>query len=163
MNPDPTIATAVFDQLLTFVLMVSGSIWAGGYVAIVVVTRIVRRRFAPADQIAFFQDLGRIRGSTAALALVAAIAAGVIMLVRAGWTDTATVAAATALGLVLATIAGVRQARMMTGRRRAALADPMNEQLAAAVRRSAIRAALLRGLIGALTLILIGLGSTIAS
>ncbi len=153
----------MFDSALLFVHLITASIWIGGYFAVIVVTRITRRSLPRADQIVFFRHLGQIWGGIASIALGLAIITGVTMLIRAGWPTGSTLAVVVAGAIVLATAVGVRQARMLGRQRRESLADPSDEKLSSGVRTGAKRAIVLRGLIGVLTLLLVGVGSAIVS
>jgi uncharacterized membrane protein len=150
-------------SVLVFFHLLAASIWVGGFVAIVVVARVARRELEPPARIAFFRGLGRAYGIVGGSALAVALATGAALLADHGWDATATVAAALAGVLVLATVAGVRQARGMTRIRRAAAAAPDDPALAFGVSRGARRAAVLRGAIGALTLALLAIGAAIAA
>jgi len=153
----------MLESALIFLFLITASIWIGGYFAVIVVTRIARRSLPRADQIVFFRHLGQIWGGIASIALGLAIITGVSMLIRADWPAGSTLAVVVAGAIVLATVVGVRQARMLGRQRRDALAEPGNERLASGVRSGAKRAILLRGLIGALTLFLVGVGTAIVS
>lgn len=150
-------------MILIFITLLAASIWIGGYVAVVVMTRIARRRLAPADQIAFFKDFGKVWGIIATPALLVALATGTVLIASHGWTTTATVAAVVAGVLLLTTFLGMRQARMISGLRRELLDSPTDEEKQKRVKVAALRAARLRALLGILTLILLGLGSAIAA
>jgi hypothetical protein len=150
------------DAVLAFWALLGGAIWVGGFVAIVVVTRIARGRLAPPDQVAFFRALGRDYGIVSAVALAIALGCGAGLLARHGWDGLATAAAVVAAAVVACTVAGVLQARGMTRLRHAALGggDPA---LAARIRRGAVRARALRALIGALSVALVALAAVIAA
>jgi len=78
--------------------------------------------------------------------------------------DLATVAAAVVAVALAATLGmGMVQARRMTQLRRRALEQPRDTALATRVRRGAVRAEVLRGLIGVLSLTLLALGVRIAA
>lgn len=151
------------DAVLAFLALLGASIWVGGFVAIVVVARIARSQVGPAEQVAFFRALGRVYGVVAGLALALALVCGGALLARAGWSTGATAAALVAAALVVCTVAGVLQARGMTRLRRRGLDAGGDPALAGRVRRGAARALVLRGLIGALSLALLALGSALAS
>jgi hypothetical protein len=68
-----------------------------------------------------------------------------------------------AVALVLATGAGVVQARGMTRLRQRAVREPGDAALTARIERNARRALVLRALIGALTVALLALGAALAS
>lgn len=146
--------------MLLLVLVVATSIWVGGYVTIAVVARTASRTLDSASRVAFFRDLGRgyFWVGTPAL-LVALIAAAVLArdVEHGGLYVTAVVVAAV---LVVAFAIAVVQARRMT-RLRMRLAD--DPALAEQVRRGAVAAGALRGLLGVLSLVLVVLGCFLAT
>jgi uncharacterized membrane protein len=156
------ISTVAAESALVFLHLLGLSVWVGGFVAIVVVARVASRELAPPVRVAFFRALGRTYGVVATAALAVALATGVVLVSERGWQGTVLLAGGLAVGLVLATAAGVVQARSMTRLRRRALAQAESPGLAASVRRRALSAALLRATIGALTLALLAVGATLA-
>lgn len=82
---------------------------------------------------------------------------------RRGWDERAAVVVVLAVALVLATGAGVVQARGMTRLRQRAVREPRDPALTARIERNASRALFLRGLIGTLTAALLALGAALAS
>lgn len=149
--------------LVVFAMLFATSVWVGGFVAIAVVTRVARRQLTPADQVAFFRDLGRSFGIVGATALVVALACGTAMASDREWSGTTLAAAIIATALTIATASGVAQARRMTRLRARAVQHPDDDALADRVRRGAARALALRGAIGALTLALLLVGALLAS
>jgi len=150
-------------MVLIFVNILAASIWIGGYVAVVFVTRIARRRLTPADQIAFFKDFGKTWGIVATSALLVALASGAVLTADHGWTTTATAAAVVAGVLIATTFLGMRQARRISALRSELLDHATDTEKQDRVKAAALRAAQLRALLGILTLILLGLGSAIAA
>jgi hypothetical protein len=148
--------------VLVFVALVAGSIWVGGFVAIAVVARIVRSQLDRPAQIAFFRALGRRYLVIGACSLLAALAAGAALLGGRDWDATQLAAAVVAGALVLATAAGVAQARGMTRARARAVRAPDDPVLAQRVRRGAVRATVLRATIGGLTLALVALAAALS-
>lgn len=155
----PTVAAS---SVLVFLHLLGLSVWVGGLVAILVVARVASRELAPPVRVAFFRALGRSYGVVATAALVVALATGVVLVSERRWQCTVLLAVGLAVGMMVATAAGVVQARSMTRLRRRALAQPENPDLAASVRRRARSAVLLRATIGALTLALLAVGATLA-
>jgi hypothetical protein len=149
--------------MLLFLHLLAVSVWVGGFVTIAVVTRVVRRELPPAAQVAFFRSLGRGYAVVGGLALGVALSTGGALLSRRGWDEWSAVAVLVALALVLATGAGVVQARGMTRLRQRAVREPQESVLTAHIERSARRALVLRALIGALTVALLALGAALAS
>ena len=149
--------------MLLFIHLVAVSVWLGGFVTIALVARVVRSELPVPAQVAFFLALGRVYGVVAGLALGIALLTGGALLLRRGWDEWATVAVLLALALVLATGAGVVQARGMTRLRQRALREPRDPALTAHIERNARRALVLRAMIGALTVALLALGTALAS
>lgn len=145
---------------LVAVHLFAAAIWIGGFVAIGVVGQVARRTLEPPARIAFFRSLGRSYGIVGGVSLAVGLATGAALL--PGSISDGRNVAALCLGaaLVVATGAGVRQARALTRLRTRALAEPA---LAARIPRASVQATLLRSAIGLLTLALLGLGAVIAS
>jgi uncharacterized membrane protein len=146
------------STILLVVHALSAAIWIGGLVAIFVVARAASATLDRADRIAFFRALGRAYGIVGGAALLVALASGAILLDDHPWDGLLTATAIVAAALLLATAAGVAQARAMTRLRREAMGTPA---LADRVRRGALLAAALRGAIGLLTLALVVLGAAL--
>lgn len=148
---------------LAGVLILAAAVWIGGFVAIVVVARVASRTLGPAERVPFFRALGRTYGVVGTVALAVALGTGTSLVYGRPWDGAliATVVVAVALVATLAT--GVVQARRMTRLRRDALSHPGDASLAARVRRRARGAAVLRAMIGALTLALLALGVLLAT
>jgi hypothetical protein len=149
--------------ILLFLHLLAVSGWVGGFVTIAVVTRVVRRELPMPAQVAFFRSLGRGYGVVGGLALGVALSTGGALRSRRGWDEWSAVAVLLALALVLATGAGVVQARDMTRLRERAVREPRDPALTAHIDRNAHRALVLRALIGALTVALLALGAALAS
>jgi hypothetical protein len=145
------------------VLVLGTAVWLGGFVTIVVVTRVARRTLPPPEQVAFFKRLGREYGMVATGALLLALAGGTVLLRGRAWDAELIAAAVLAATLVVATVIGVIQARAMTRLRRSALEHSGDEAPATQVSRAARRAVLLRTLIGAVTVALVTLGVHLAA
>ena len=146
-----------------FVLLLATSIWIGGFVAIAIVASVARRELDARTRVAFFRSLGRsylvVGGSSLALAFTS----GGIVLARGDWTVARTVAVALGVALAFATVTGVVQAREMTRMRSRNLRGSQSTATGEAERSAAMRAALLRASIGALSLALLAVGSAIAT
>jgi len=149
--------------VLAFVALLACSIWVGGFVAIGVVARIARAQLDRPAQIAFFRALGRRYLVIGLSALLVALAAGAVLLAQRAWDTTALAAVIVAAALLVATVAGVAQARGMTRSRARAVRSPGDADLARRVRRGAVRATILRAAIGVLTLALVALAAALAA
>jgi uncharacterized membrane protein len=151
------------ETALTAVLVLATAVWVGGLVAIFVVARVAHATLGTAERVAFFRGLGRAYGPAGGLALMIALASGAVLASAYRWDGQLTASAVVAAGLVAATAAGVAQARRMTRLRQDALRDPGSLELTARVRRGARSATLLRAAIAALSLVLLTLGTVIAT
>jgi hypothetical protein len=135
--------------LLVFVELLASSIWVGGLVAIAVAAHSARAELGPTVQIAFFRTLGRSYLRIGGGALLVSLACGFALLLHGPWSTEKTLAIVVAALLVLATAAGVFQAKALSRLRLATL----SARTAPRVARSARRANLLRGTIGLLTVV----------
>jgi uncharacterized membrane protein len=151
------------DGVLTGLLIFAAALWLGGLFAIAIVARVATRNLDPAARVALFRGVGRSYGVVGTAALVLAYGTGAALLRGHRWdlAKVATVVVAVALAATLGM--GMVQARRMTRLRRRALDQPGDTTLAMRVRRGAIRAGVLRSLIGVLSLALLALGMVIAS
>ncbi len=140
---------------------IAASIWVGGMVAIFVVARVASRTLEPAQRVAFLRSLGRTYGIVGSAALLVALASGALLLEGHPWDGLMVAAAVVAFALLVATFAGMTQARAMTRLRRRALDDDAGGQFDARVKRGALVAAGLRAGIGVLTLVLVLLGTAL--
>jgi hypothetical protein len=145
----------VGETALRVLLVLTASVWVGGLVTLAVVARVAGRRLSAADRVAFFHDLGRSYGVVGGCSLVIALLAGAILLVGTPWTGMLAATVVVAAALVLATATGALQARRMTRLRQRSACESGDLQLAVAVRRGAVSAAGLRGVIGALSIALV--------
>lgn len=158
-----TMAVAT-DPMLTFVALLGACVWVGGLVAILVVVRVARQQLDRSAQVAFFRTFGRRYVRVGAPALVLALGAGAVLLAERPWDGSSLAAVLVSVTLVLATTAGVGQARGMTRLRARALGGPGDDHaLAERMRRGSVRAAVLRAVIGLLSLGLLALASVLAS
>jgi uncharacterized membrane protein len=145
------------------VLILATSIWVGGYVAIAVVARTATATLNPADRVAFFRALGRTYLRVGLTALVVALATGAVLLRGHDWDALLSVTAAVAAVLVASLAVAVVQARRMTALRRELLSSPDDATVAARVRHGARAAAMLRGVLGLLSVTLVILGAFLAT
>lgn len=122
---------------LVFLALLATSIWVGGFVTIVVVVRVAGGQLDPTSRIAFFRALGRAYGVVGTGALTVAIASGAVLLSDRDWDGTALAAVLVTAALVVATGAGMVQARWMTRARQRAAQVDADELAAAQVRQGA--------------------------
>lgn len=159
MSAMPTAGSAVILTLL----VLATSVWAGGVVTTVVVARVATRTLSPAMRVAFFQSFGRAYGIIGPAALAVALVTGAALLRGRPWDGLLAATAAAAALLMTTTGVGMAQARRMTRLRRVALDSPDDPGSAIQVRRGARWAAVLRASIAGFTLVLIVLGSVLAT
>jgi uncharacterized membrane protein len=152
-----------WNVLLVFVHLLAACLWVGGFVAIAVVARVARRELDEAVRVAFFRSLGRSYGKVGGSALAVGVLSGTVLLGRRGWDQAAGAAAILALALIIATVAGIVQARRMTRLRCRAVIGPRDPRLLALIDLGARQALILRASIGTLTLALLGLGVVLAA
>ncbi|MGH3322507.1 MAG: hypothetical protein ACRDN9_20495 [Streptosporangiaceae bacterium] len=154
---------AAVEGVLAGLLVFAAAVWVGGFVTIVVVTRVASRTLPPPVRVTFFRGLGPAYGVVGGIALAVALVVGAALLYGRAWDGSLTVAVVVAAVLLAATVAGVIQARGMTRLRGRAASRPDDVDLAARVRRGAGRAGILRALIGVLSLVLLALGVVLAT
>jgi uncharacterized membrane protein len=139
--------------------ILAACVWVGSLVCLAVVTNAARRVLDGPAQVALFRAVGRRYGIVGTGALAVAIGVGLAMAwPPAAWSTTIDAAVALAGALVVATVAGMVQARAMTRLRRRAVTDPQ-DGIAAAVRRGRRMAGGLRGVMAALTLAIVVLAA----
>ncbi len=144
----PTPVTA----LLTGLLVLGASVWLGGFVLLILVSRASRQQLEDGARVALFRQVGREFLPVAATAMVVVLVTGGILLGSRPWDGLATTLVVLVVAVIVTTGAGVRQARAMTRLRRRALAA--DGALATDVATGARRATALRTLIGLLVLAL---------
>jgi hypothetical protein len=139
--------------------MLAASIWVGSLVCLAVVSRVARRVLDGPSFVALFREVGRLYRVVGTSALAVAIGAGLALAWPISVTGFAAALLISTALLVVATAAGMAQARGMTVRRMRALRDPHDQQAARQLRRGAAVAGTLRGLMGVLTLVILVLGA----
>ncbi len=149
--------------MLAFFALLGACVWVGGFVAVAVVARVVRRQLDRPAQVAFFRSLGRAYGRVGGTALVVALGCGAALLARHGWDALAWVATGVAVALVAVTAAGVIQARGMTRLRAEALRQAGDAALAERIQQRSRRATALRASIGLCSLALVALAAVLAT
>ena len=150
------------QAILLAVFVIASSVWVGGFVAIAIVARAATVSLDPQHRVAFFHSLGRSYFWLGAPALLIALATGVVLLRGHGWDALLVVTVIIAAVLVALLGVAVGQAQKMTQLRRCALGAD-DEELLARMARGGRVAAVLRGVLGLLTLTLIVLGSFLAT
>jgi uncharacterized membrane protein len=148
---------------LVAVNLLAAAIWVGGFVAIFVVARTARRALDPQARVAFFRLLGRAYGAVGGISLLVALGTGLALLPRPLSAGRDLAAIVLGIALLVATAAGVRQARAMTRLRSSALASGDDPAIVRNLRRGTVAATALRTSIGLLTLALLGLAAVIAA
>ncbi len=151
------------EGVLTGLLILATALWVGGLFTIAIVARVATHTLDPTQRVAFFRGLGRCYGVVGTAALALAYGTGAALVRDHPWDNTKVAVAAVAATLAAALPVGMMQARRMTLLRRQALDRADDITLAARVRRGALRAGVLRGLIGVLSLTLLVLGVALAS
>ncbi|MGC8463665.1 MAG: hypothetical protein ACP5P9_08365 [Acidimicrobiales bacterium] len=141
------------NPVLVTLELLAASIWVGSLVCLAVVARTGRATLDGPAQVAFFRALGRRYAVVGTAALLVAIGVGLAM----AWppsTWSATIDAAVVLAglLVLASVAGMAQARAMGTLRGRSMNAPADPVARAAVRRGRRVATALRLLMAADTL-----------
>lgn len=137
---------------LAVVLIIAASVWIGGYVAVVVVSMVSAKVLDGEARVRFFRSFGGAYFKVSVPALLVAYAIGWAFLARLPWSSELTrMAVASALLLVILVV-GIVQARGLTRLRERFATEPTDAALGQKIRRRARAAAILRGLIGLLTL-----------
>ena len=148
---------------LTGVLIFACAVWLGGLVAIAVVARVATATLDAKARVAFFRRLGRTYGILGTSALAVCYGTGAALVYGRTWDGALIATTVVATGLAISLAVGVTQARRMTRLRREALERPSDEDMASQVRKGAIRAGALRGVIVLLSLALLSLGTVLGS
>ena len=141
---------------LVAVELIAASIWVGGMVCLAIVAKAARGVLDESSQVAFFRAVGRRYGMVGTASLLIAIAAGLALSwPPSSWSRTIDAAALLAGVLVVATIAGMMQARAMTALRRKLIANAGDSSTAVALRRGRLLANGIRGLMALMTLAIV--------
>jgi uncharacterized membrane protein len=142
--------------------ILAASIWVGSLVCLALVAAAARRELDGPSRVALFRRIGRLYGFVGSAALVIAIGTGLVLAWPPSSFGTTVTSVLTLSGvLVVATAAGMVQARRMTRERQRLLDAPDDQDAARSVRRGAALAEVLRGSIGLVTLVIIILGAHI--
>ena len=141
---------------LVAVELITASIWVGGMVCLAIVAKAARGVLDESSQVAFFRAVGRRYGMVGTASLLIAIAAGLALSwPPSSWSRTIDAAAVLVGVLVVATIAGMMQARAMTALRRKLIANPRDSSTAVALRRGRLLANGIRGMMALMTLAIV--------
>lgn len=147
--------SAALQAVLVGLLVLAASIWIGGFVMLMVVSRASRVSLEAAARVGLFRTVGRSFLPIATAAMVVALVTGGVLLGTRPWDGLATALVVLVAAVIVATGFGVRQARAMTRLRRKALMTTAGaEDLATQVATGARHAAALRTVIGLLVLAL---------
>jgi hypothetical protein len=145
---------------LVVVELIASCIWVGSLVCLALVANAARTVLDAPGRVALFRVIGRRYGIVGTTSLLVAIGTGLALAwPPSAWSSTIDTAVALAGVLVLATAAGMAQARVMTNVRRRAIGSPEDDDAHRGVRRGRLLAGALRGLMGALTLAIVVLAA----
>ena len=145
---------------LVAVELIAACVWVGSLVCLTLVANAARKVLDGPSQVAFFRGIGRRYSVVGTASLLVAIGAGLALAwPPSSWSATIDAAVALAGVLVLATGAGMAQARAMTALRRRALSAPQDDVAGRAVRRGRLVAGALRGLMALVTLAVVVLAA----
>lgn len=156
--------TTAWSAAVLTVELLASCIWVGSMVCLAVVASTARRVLDGRNQVTFLQAIGRRYSRIGTGSLLVAIGAGLwLVWPPSQWSWTIDAAVGIAGGLILATAAGMAQARAMTRLRRRSIADPDDVRAARAVRKGRRVATALRGLMASSTLAIVVLAAQAAS
>ncbi|GAA3751835.1 hypothetical protein GCM10022240_01210 [Microbacterium kribbense] len=142
------------QAVLLIILLLATCVWIGGWATLIVVARTATAALSRADRVSFFRLFGRRFGIVSTIALVLALASGLLLLVAMPWTALSTWMVVLAVVLLLVVGAGVVQARMLTRQRRALIAAH-DEGLEARIAAGARAATVLRASLGAISIVIL--------
>jgi len=147
-------------MFLIAVGILGASIWVGSLVCLAIVAAAAREALDGQSRVALFRRVGRLYGVVGTGSLLAAIGVGLTLAWPPSQMDGTVVAVfVLAALLVLATIAGMAQARRMTVHRQRRLAAPGDQAAADRVRRGAGVAGALRGSLALITIAIVLIGA----
>ncbi|MGH9169545.1 MAG: hypothetical protein ACRD0Z_01505 [Acidimicrobiales bacterium] len=149
---------------LVAVELLAACVWVGSLVCLAVVTSAVRKVLDERSQVDVFRAIGRHYSVVGTTSLLVAIGVGLALSwPPSTWSETIDTAVALAGVLVLATVAGMAQARAMAGVRRRAISSPGDPGAGRAVRRGRRVANALRGLMAVVSLAIVVLAAVAIS
>lgn len=156
--------TAEISTPLVTVELLAASVWVGSMVCLAVVTRIARRVLEVPNQVTLFRAIGRSYAAVGIASLLVAIAAGLwLVWPPSEWSATIDAAVGLSGVLVVATAAGMAQARAMTRLRRRSISYPGDSRATRAVYKGRRVANSLRGLMAVSTLAIVILAAEVVS
>jgi uncharacterized membrane protein len=156
--------TGATQTALVTVELLAACIWVGSMVCLAVVTNAARGVLDPPSQVSLFRAIGRRYAGIGTGSLLVAIGAGLwLAWPPSSWSGTIDAAVGLAGVLVVATTAGMAQARAMTQLRRRSAGNPGDSQAVRAVEKGRRIASALRGLMGASTLAIVVLAAQVVS
>jgi hypothetical protein len=148
------------NAALVAVELLAASVWVGSLASLAVVARVARRALDPPSRVTFFRALGRHYALVGPGSLSVSIGVGLaIVWPPSQWSGFLASAVGLVGALVVATVAGMAQARSMTQRRQRAVSAPGDSAAAQAVRQGRWVAGGLRGLMAALTVAIVVLSA----
>lgn len=141
--------------VLLGVLIIGAGMWIGGMVAVTMLAIISKRALEPAVRAAFFRRFARTYFPVFGAALVVAAIAGFLLLLERGWDGLAWAITILVVAIVIALAFGVVQARAMSRLRTeaAALGDDVPAELEHRIAVQGRSAAMLRGSLGVLSIV----------
>lgn len=144
--------------------ILSASVWVGSLVCLAVVTNAARRVLDGASQVVLFQAIGRRYAVVGIASLLVALGAGLeLAWPPSSWSAVVDAAVGLAGLLVLATAAGMAQARAMTRLRRRSRQAPGDGGLRRAVAQGRRVATALRAAMALMTLVIVVLAAAAIS
>jgi membrane protein CcdC involved in cytochrome C biogenesis len=144
---------STLSTALLVVLLVSSSVWLGGYTALAVVMLAARASLPAPEKVKFFRALGRNYMPVGSAALVLMILSGGALLWGRPFDWLSLALVLTALAVVVVLAVAVVQARRLTVLRQKLVTSPDDAVLAATVTRVGRAAVVLRALLGVLSLL----------
>jgi asparagine N-glycosylation enzyme membrane subunit Stt3 len=150
--------------LVVVLAIVSASVWVGSLVCLALVADAARGVLDDVSQVALFRAIGRRYAVVGTVSLLVAVGSGLeLAWPPSSWSATVDVAVGLAGLLVVATAAGMAQARAMTALRRRSIRTPADARLRRAVGQGRRVATALPGLIALITIAIVVLAAAAMS
>ncbi|MGH9303008.1 MAG: hypothetical protein ACRDZ5_01200 [Acidimicrobiales bacterium] len=145
---------------LVAIELLAGSVWVGSLACLAIVSAAARRALDGPSRVALFRAIGRRYGLVGTGSLLVAIGVGLALSwPPSSWSGTIDAAVALAGVLVVASLAGMAQARAMTRLRRSSMTTPRDSALMGALRRGRILAGGLRGTMAVVSVVIVVLAA----